>query len=644
MSEKDFIARSIFRNMNKDITKHIGIDIGVERNRALDKSFASFRDIPTISCDDSMGSSHMKYVAQLDGVFNKFIADSDANSQEDLDKKAITAFMETQAEVKAQCSTTLRAHLVYKEVRRIVTIILGKTVPLDLFEQGKFTEKASKFVPRAKGHLHCKLSKASCTGKQKDLFESLFGESFGPVNYALADEIDVVAVPKKFDKARTICPNTVIDGFLSDAVGKFIATRLKESVQIDIRRQQEKHRVIVKRASIDGRHTTLDLSKASDLFSIPFMRRVLPSSWYRLLSKTRMRRYNCDGRVVPALSFMSMGVGYTFPLQTLLFYAIIQAIKNLLFMFDNVRVPGIISVYGDDCIFPVGLTSYVMDILHELGFQVNYDKTFWTGKFRESCGCDCYNGVDVRPVMLKWDDDISILENLYKFYNRFFEKYHECEFPTLKKYLLSAMQMHTAEIHVVPWDYPHTSGVRVKTLSVNLENYFGAIRFSAPRYYPQLDLSNLDLDGPIDVEQIEMGWYFCCILPPKNKLEVIPRVEHWTYLQYALYCSEQKRRKYFNDFLLREQLHMFHRPRPVSLSRPVTTELHPEEIAMTQWTKFRFRGRKYSALKRKLKNIARSKAEFIQLLDSMQYGLQVPSKRSQQNGKRGRLLRKASGL
>jgi hypothetical protein len=37
------------------------------------------------------------------------------------------------------------------------------------------------------------------------------------------------------------------------------------------------------------------------------------------------------------------------------------------------------------------------------GFKVNAAKSFWTGKFRESCGTECYDGVDVKPVYLRRD-------------------------------------------------------------------------------------------------------------------------------------------------------------------------------------------------------------------------------------------------
>lgn len=645
MSVKDCFARGVFCSLNEDITRYLDMNIGQERCVALfDGGFSSFRDVPVISCDESISIKYRKYSTQLNSIFKKFIADSDAETQSDLDAKAIRVFKETQAEVKARCSTKLRSHLVYQEVRRIMTLMLGKTVPLDLFNEGRFTEKASHSVTRSNAHLHKKLSSASCTESQKRLFQSLFGDAFGPINYIITDEINVTAVPKTFDTARTICPNTVIDGFLSSALEKHLVKVLKDSVNIDIAVQQKVHRKLVKYASKTGLLTTLDLKKASDMFSIPFMRRVLPSQWYRLIKSLRVKRYNCDGSVVPAISFMSMGIGYTFPLQTMLFYAIILSVKNLLFEHDGIRTRGTISVYGDDCIFPTSMSSIVFQTMRDMGFIVNEDKTFSTGKFRESCGCDCYDGVDVRPIMLKWDDDVSFIENVYKFYNKFFAKHHECVFPSLKKFLLSELQMHTAKIHVIPLDYPETSGIRIEHLSCRMETYFGSFEFHEPEFYPELDLTHIDFDGPIDIEQIAMGWYFKCIVPPKIAYEVVERVEHWTYLHYALFCAGQAPERPFKSFMLREQLHMFARPRPFCLSRPVVVELHPPEFARTRWTKFRFRGKKYADLKRNLRNIARSKHEYASLLDSFSYGLTVPKKgRLATDGARARQALLAAG-
>jgi len=60
-----------------------------------------------------------------------------------------------------------------------------------------------------------------------------------------------------------------------------------------------------------------------------------------------------------------------------------------------------VRVYGDDIIVPVDTLVHVIRYLEAFGLKVNTDKTFGTGKFRESCGGDYYDGVDVTPVRVR---------------------------------------------------------------------------------------------------------------------------------------------------------------------------------------------------------------------------------------------------
>jgi hypothetical protein len=60
-----------------------------------------------------------------------------------------------------------------------------------------------------------------------------------------------------------------------------------------------------------------------------------------------------------------------------------------------------VRVYGDDLIVPVDHVQTVVQTLELFGAQVGSDKSFWTGRFRESCGKEYFNGVDVSLVKLR---------------------------------------------------------------------------------------------------------------------------------------------------------------------------------------------------------------------------------------------------
>jgi hypothetical protein len=95
-----------------------------------------------------------------------------------------------------------------------------------------------------------------------------------------------------------------------------------------------------------------------------------------------------EGKWVLLEKFSSMGNGFTFPLQTILFYAITREVCG---------EDAIISVFGDDIICPQEKALDVMAALKWFGHKPNYQKSHHEGVFRESCGEDFFAGVAVRP-------------------------------------------------------------------------------------------------------------------------------------------------------------------------------------------------------------------------------------------------------
>jgi len=92
--------------------------------------------------------------------------------------------------------------------------------------------------------------------------------------------------------------------------------------------------------------------------------------------------------------FSSMGNGFTFELETLIFSHVASVAGGL--------TPGVdCFVYGDDIIVPSEKADDVLSALRFCGFTPNRTKTFTSGPFRESCGGDFYGGVAVRPFYPK---------------------------------------------------------------------------------------------------------------------------------------------------------------------------------------------------------------------------------------------------
>jgi hypothetical protein len=100
-----------------------------------------------------------------------------------------------------------------------------------------------------------------------------------------------------------------------------------------------------------------------------------------------------------------MGSAVTFPVQTILFATIaISAVLISRGRTASIRTIRIASkevqVFGDDIIVPIDAWQVTTALLDAFGLKVNADKTFGTGKFRESCGLDAYDGHDVSKVSI----------------------------------------------------------------------------------------------------------------------------------------------------------------------------------------------------------------------------------------------------
>lgn len=153
------------------------------------------------------------------------------------------------------------------------------------------------------------------------------------------------------------------------------------------------HRSLARKGSRDGTLATIDLSNASDTVCRELVRRILPPLWYRLLDSARSPLTLYRGRWRHIEKFSSMGNGFTFELETLIFAALLAA--------AGCGVVGkSVHVYGDDIIIPNAYADTAKRVLEFFGFTPNLKKSFHTSAFRESCGGDYFNGEPVRAVMV----------------------------------------------------------------------------------------------------------------------------------------------------------------------------------------------------------------------------------------------------
>lgn len=211
-------------------------------------------------------------------------------------------------------------------------------------------------------------------------------------------------VPKNSFKRRGICIEPSLNIFYQLGYGSYLRDRLKRVWAIDLRCGQDAHKRMAKEASLFGHLVTIDLSSASDLISKELVRAVLPSRWYTVLSGLRSPYTKVKGKWVKLEKFSSMGNGFTFELETIIFHAIVRVCcRHKWPAFDPSEFvkAEMLGQYGDDCIVPGEIADDVLGAFKFCGFRINEDKTFLTGPFRESCGGDYHTGVDVRTFKLK---------------------------------------------------------------------------------------------------------------------------------------------------------------------------------------------------------------------------------------------------
>jgi hypothetical protein len=211
-------------------------------------------------------------------------------------------------------------------------------------------------------------------------------------------------VPKSDDISRLIAIEPNLNMYFQLGLGAILERRLESFFGISLERQPDKNRELARIGSLDGSFSTIDLSSASDSLSLPMLREVLPKPVLNWFLRFRSPFAEYKGEQVKLEMISTMGNGYTFPLETILFASVVSAASSLVRQeLDKPwgRRLGNFAVFGDDIICKTGITRQVIRLLELLGFSVNQQKSFVEGPFRESCGRDWYKGRDVRGVYLK---------------------------------------------------------------------------------------------------------------------------------------------------------------------------------------------------------------------------------------------------
>ena len=238
-------------------------------------------------------------------------------------------------------------------------------------------------------------------------------------------------VPKDARGPRLIAPHSVTHMWMQQAIRDRLSNILVRQEQwykyhilfdqmvstIQFDDQQINQGLALYASSHPGMYATLDLSDASDRIPWSLVEVLVPRRLRRDLTAVRARYISIDSKLHRLYMHAPMGSATCFPVLSLVVWAISCAailcakLSNGTLAGTNPShygsrfipsdVPGVF-VFGDDVILPTEYADHVYAALELCNLKVNRDKSYTgPGGFRESCGCDAYQGVEITPLRLK---------------------------------------------------------------------------------------------------------------------------------------------------------------------------------------------------------------------------------------------------
>lgn len=248
---------------------------------------------------------------------------------------------------------------------------------------------------------------------------------------------ELMAVPKTISKPRLIAAEPHFHMWCQQNIKHYVYSRVARTwIGSFIRfTDQTLNQELCARGSKDGSLQTVDLSAASDSVSchaVGQLFRANPALLRALMaSRTRILHQEISGTQREFLDlhmYSTMGNATTFPVESLLFLSVALSValthRGLRPTMSNIRsLEGSVSVFGDDIICPTECRELLYRALECLHFQVNTSKSYAGSNFRESCGADTFQGVDVTPIYWKapydgtpegYSQTVDVSNNFYK--------------------------------------------------------------------------------------------------------------------------------------------------------------------------------------------------------------------------------------
>jgi len=224
--------------------------------------------------------------------------------------------------------------------------------------------------------------------------------------------VRIISVPKTLKTPRIIGIEPTAMQYSQQALLRDLLSELSKSTTLGRMigfTDQDVNQRLARKGSLYGKLATLDLSEASDRVSNQHVRALLRDHpiLHGAVDACRSRKADVDGHgIIRLAKYASMGSALCFPFEamvflTMIFLGIEEQLSTRLDADTIKKYQHMVRVYGDDIIVPVNFVQSVIGKLESFGIQVNRGKSYWNGKFRESCGKEYYDGEDVSIVRVR---------------------------------------------------------------------------------------------------------------------------------------------------------------------------------------------------------------------------------------------------
>jgi len=314
-------------------------------------------------------------------------------------------------------------------------------------------------------------------------------------------------VPKTQDTSRMICVEPSVNMFCQLGLGALLEARLRSYFCIDLGLQPMENRRLACVGSKDGSFSTIDLSSASDSISLRLCEKIFPSWFFRTLLELRSSSTYYKGDRIPLFMISTMGNGFTFPLQTVIFSCLIRAayIHSGVPILDGFRKNW--ACFGDDLVVDSSCYRSVIRLLDLLGFCPNSKKTFFEGPFRESCGADWFFGQPARSVFIKKlrsQQDIFVAINLLNSWSA----YTGIALRNAISYLMDGLSL-SNKTRFVPFDENNDAGIRIPSIllpNIPKRDLNGSIVYETYRSFPKvIRIMDGDIRVPKHVKKLSFN-------------------------------------------------------------------------------------------------------------------------------------------